>query len=645
MLVKLLPIAMIGLLAVMMALTIFTATRSITYSFFWSLLIVLYPVSTDQTFYVIGTHPTFGVALGLLSLNLFWLGWLSRGIREFSLLASSALVALAAALSSPMLTLATVAPPAWLILLALMRQRDIRPRELLARLALVSLPLAFHLHRGMFRNVYTEGGDSRINISADNILPSLVNVAKAMLRPWEDQMFLVAGLSIVAVAAILTAIGLFRAGRGDAVIPANQEALSYAMTIALMAIVLGALAYGPNVAVEPRYARTRYVVAPLVCVAVAMALVIWYLAQRKGTKAPWYLAGGFAALAVATSVLFALQAHTLRNELYAKYLLSFQKVSDVVRREARHWPDNAQLLFAVPPGTAIYSWRRPPWNIWSTRSLRLLSGKPHIVATFAATDWLRTAASISPSPWAGTTTAAAISTSLAAIDLSANAPLYAYTWDGAESSRFVRRPLAYFIGEEASLVRRGKPAIAATPADLSLFDASCAPVEEPYLYSGLMVDRLAPPSLSTIAPPASWSFDGQSLAVETVAIEPGQRFLLSFTIAASGPVPPEHSFSRTYPPMPMRGPALSIYQRERKLDIVINAPAPLRWSVSDNGVHEITLSGREGCRSALLVDGQMVGVVDGMTVGGRWVLGRGIQERYWNGRIEDWRVLVEGEKQ
>ncbi|SDB37134.1 hypothetical protein [Bauldia litoralis] len=647
-LVKLLPLVVIGLLATIIALSLASATRCFFYSIICSFLIALYPAFTDQTFYVIGTHPTFGVMLGLTSLYVYWLGWHRNGIWHYLLLASASLLSVLAALSSAMLTLATVAPLAWLIILTL-TSRNGRTNVIpfLARLVLAAIPLAYHLHRGMFRSVYgAVGASDRLNVSVDNILPSLTNAIETLLRPWHSGLsILIVGAIVVALVAIAFFI-LLRSGRrplpdDDAGHPVKRLP---AVQMALMSLALSALAFGPNVAVAPDNFRTRYIVAPFVAAAMAVVLLLWvaFVEAWQKARVPVAVVDTLKLISAGAVILFAFEAHVLRHDLFGGELLTFQKVQETALSESANWPEDAQVLFAVPLDAALYSWRSPsfglPNNLYTNASLRQLTGSPSLQATIASTEWLRNIAGSSMAEHDEGRRSAFLRL-LKPLGLSARKPLFAYTWEGSKESGFELHPLVIWTGpDESYRVPAGTTPRLAEPTASKMFDAQCSALEEPYLLAGTLseaADRVEG------VDGASWTFDGQSSIPMEVEIGAGEDAFLSFSVVATEFVTTQRGISATYPPMPLTGPNLSVFQVGDKLTLHAGSRREeLQRITVDDGTAKVGFLGREGCRYLLLVDDIMVGVLEGQALSGSWTLGKGVAQRYWTGRIEDWRLGV-----
>lgn len=635
-LIKVLPLIAHGLLVGAIFLLLRQFSEGPLIPGLLALTVSFYPVSAEQTFYIIGSHPVWGVTLALYALYCFWKGCWERTPARYLYIGMSGILALLATLSSSMAVLVVIAPLLWLALSMLpvsgSEPKQYRPSgwQLLVYAILLLIPLMIMLNRGLLRNVYSEGGDQqRINVSVDNVLPALQHAAELVAAPLQSWYLLI----LVALLFLSVSISwLWRVRQ-----PVTGSTRLPDLRIPLMALVLSALVFAPNIAVSEGFLRSRYVVAAYIAAMVAVAAAGIQLVEGRGRV----FSTGLALLLMAIVGVEIHRTQEIIRERWGGQLVTYNAMLKAVEQEKDKWPPNASVIFVIEPGSKAPA----PW--WTTPTVRFFSGNDSLFAMIAATDMMRTALAIGNQAIDGRRDKVVedLVTHVRRAEgtgLEGEYPLFVYTRAGPEDA-FSASPLLVFNGshlqealtfETGAIPTSGSAKAESSPVDL--FSARCEQIDGFPIFGGPAPTADDVPSMELIDGPHAWTLErGETVSVEVEPAE-GELFLLEFRIRASRNEPGDAGISR---PLHARAgrDKLQVTQRQG-VYTVSHSRGSWRWwrtRETPTGI-EMSIYGRQGCRMVLSLNGKMIDLLPSDTMPTKWILGSK-KEPYWSGQIEDWR--------
>jgi hypothetical protein len=59
------------------------------------------------------------------------------------------------------------------------------------------------------------------------------------------------------------------------------------------------------------------------------------------------------------------------------------------------------------------------------------------------------------------------------------------------------------------------------------------------------------------------------------------------------------------------------------------------WCADEEGL-DVNIYGRQWCRMVLSLNGKVLDFLPGEVLLSDWTLGKGIKQRFWTGKVEDW---------
>jgi len=622
-LIKLIPLVGQGLLAVAIYLILsqFSSHRWLTSIL--ALTVLFYPVSPTQTFYVIGAHPTFGIAFGLYALYFFWKGWHAQGMQSYLLVALSGLFALTSSMTSPMCPLVAMAPLLWLSV-AVVADRKVawRSKRVLLQGGLLTIPLAIKIYDGLLLNAYTARGQDRVDPAVDNVIPALLNAFDVIATPLENW--------FVLLPAVLVLLALLWAGRG--VIKTSTPRIDWRLP--LMAVILSALVFAPNIAVSEEYLRSRYLFAPFVAGMVGLVAVILQLIDDAPRVARTVIAVLLMGLLLGESGW----AYQRNDRVLGIQVRNYDAAMETAERERGNWPADAMVVFVVESGTKTPA----PW--WTTPMVNYFAGTDDVYAIVIGGDQLR--AGLVGETFVGgkrNMTAHSLQRYVQieqGVGIKGERPLFIYT-RGGEEEQFEPAPLTVVVNsKEAVTVDHGQTPDKARRAGIDLFSESCEPIPGFVAFAAAAPAPAAEPALQLMASARSWAFEGSGTDTLSLSAQPGDLFALEFTLRTREP----EKITRSRSPIAVlarSGKERFLVDNRQELFVIDYRGLTGRWRTLwpyDHSVGELEVSifGRQGCRVMLSLDGAMLSFLPSESLITDWTLG-GLGDRLWTGDVEDWR--------
>ena len=87
---------------------------------------------------------------------------------------------------------------------------------------------------------------------------------------------------------------------------------------------------------------------------------------------------------------------------------------------------------------------------------------------------------------------------------------------------------------------------------------------------------------------------------------------------------------------------IAVYQRNESI-LVNDRMGNQVWNIPDVGKGiALEISGFEGCYKTISANGKLLGAFGALSLSGDWLLGNGRMQRFWNGSISDFRIVVNG---
>jgi len=337
-----------------------------------------------------------------------------------------------------------------------------------------------------------------------------------------------------------------------------------------------------------------------------------------------------------------LEVYRAGEMIHARFggeLGTHKAVLETVQNQKALWPEGANVLFVVDAETKINSWSLGK-SQWTTIGLRYLADNGSLLGMVAPTDWLRMA--IRSGFVAGNNKRDSITTGLENIGLRADSPLFVYASTGPGRS-FEAVPIIFLSDvDEGVIVESNRRPVMAPIRKVDLFSKRCEPIPGFVVFLAEAPKIDDDPLFELFEGPISWNFTGEEAVNTIVDPEDGELFFLGFKLRSSEAVLPQRGVSESHPPMPLRArsgkQSLAVYQSGNSYSVLHDGRLRSRWYVEGamEGI-EMSLYGRQGCRIVLALDGKILDFLPGGEMVTDWTLGKGIQQRYWAGEIEDWR--------
>jgi hypothetical protein len=436
-----------------------------------ALAISSYPLAVDQgATYLSAAHPTYGVAVAIVALGVFWFSWKAQTPKFLAGIVVVAVLTYLASFASPTLRLMVVVPVLWIMVMSIFDWRGWK-RSAIA-LAVMLLPLALRVTHVTEHHYAAVPG--RVDVSISTILGNALNGIRMAVAPLADASWIILLLYVAGLAILVFAV--FRARPPAAARDEDQTRGSPTGTD--MAIFLGlcvltaALAFGPPSVLT--VFRPRYVVPAFLLIALGLGAIVVWRVRLEGGATVLRLAVAGVTLLIAANVF---RAGAMQDKPLGTALLTHEAMKKLVAEDRGRWGDGSQVV------TLVTRPQRTPTNGSMHRSvwyLRYLTGGQVQMGLVGRVDMLGF------DPF--------VEASLKAPDLKMRGlredfPLYLYNFDKS-GGRFVPCDVL-FLGDDPAQTKFAKfgeaPAML-PPADLSW--GFCQPEERPIFVWPMTPDAL-----------------------------------------------------------------------------------------------------------------------------------------------------------
>ncbi|MBU1288232.1 MAG: hypothetical protein KJ871_10945 [Alphaproteobacteria bacterium] len=625
-LIKISSLVTLGMITALFTVVLDSLTKDKVLAIVTGLAFTTYTIALEQGFFVTGSHPSLGMVFALGALAVFMRSGSKNGAARPVLVFVSALLALLSSVSSPTTLLVILAPPLW-VLIAFLFHRSVR--NLGIGLALTIWPAALRAIAGNTSFHYAKAA-GWTELTPGNFVQNIGNALAAVFLAPLSGGGLAAGLylGLFAMLASILVLGLVRLKRtlaDETTAHAPADALFILLACALLTAIL---VLGPSLVVTayyPRYAWPAYLFGALL-----LAAPLVWLSSRSGLSR-WFTLAIMTCLIVLNTVT----ATQRRDSEFLPYLKAHQVVAALTRDAAPAWPSNAQVVMLLPKGMASPS---QGVNHWSTDYLRMLSNHPEILALIGPDSrvsgdpfvekwsrdgkdyWSDKNGRLSREHMKG---------------LEPDRPTFVYRYN---ASRDALEPvnLAFLKPSGARFFLAPGQALDGTKA----FTPAICAAEIP-IFNWLVTQQLEDLGTAWTGDNLTWAaaehfvFDstGSRETVVPVSLKAATPVRLALTLSPYHPVDEVLPNSSTSPPMPLRSPAINIYHMASGFHVTSTGIPSI---VSGNPSDAIRVVGIEGCFYQVEIGGKTY-PLDIRSLNGKWTLGRGLMDRYWQGGI-DWQL-------
>lgn len=608
-----------------------------------STLLAVYPVSSDQAYFVTGAHPAAGVLVILLFLVLFQKLMIighkltQKNFIIFTLLGS--LILVAAFRTSPTLIAACLIMPISFLIVFIKDYLNNGFRKIqfwFIPASLTPLSITWPMFSGYHYSSHVGWTDYSIDRIFDNLGRGFEMI---FLDPFERSQIAIIAVIIFTLTIVVAWIVLqYRSTSED------KKSWSEVVPVVALLVFISALTFGSG-AITTGY-LSRYAVAPFIFAGLAIAILvvssIWSVEKDVDKSfAKNALTMGFAGL---TATVLILSASLARSSV-APYIKSHSILKDAIAKY--DWSDEEQIIVVLPNGVSNTT---NGYNHWGTWYLRSITGNQNLIglvgsemqsATMNSDDlYVDKYVDHSPDFW-----------------VERNGKNARKTMIGLEKSRatYVFIPDGNGGLMEADLVLQGTAITKRVGKGSSYANAEtvkrisiCNLSETPMLFvnlSGVSEVEIANMSGQNLLGKQilsdKYSADGSSTRRITLPETVRQNFRISISLQAA-PIENDKKlgpqYSENYPPMPLISPALAIYNQggqyiiqargEGNEKFIASVPTPT--SPLDIEIRSCE-AGSE--KSVLSIDGVERMVLVGLDVSGTWQLGNGFLQRYWAGEF------------
>ena len=625
-LIKLLSVGSLGMIAAIFAMVLDRLTRDRVLAVVTALAFTTYTVALEQGFFVTGSHPSLAMVFALGSLAVFPRSGSKTGATRSAFVFVSALLALLSSVSSPTALVVVLAPPLW-VLTAFLFHRA--PRNLGMDLALTIWPTALRAIAGnnSFHYAKVEGWTE---LSTVNFMQNIINALEAVVVAPLSGGWVATGLYIGLFALLIGAIVIEfvrvkRGGSAETTGDVTPRDLFILLACALLAAIL---VLGPSLVVTtylPRYAWPAYLFG-----AFLLAAPLVWLSSRSGLSRRLTLT-----ILTCLILLNIVTTPQRRDFEFLRFLKAHQIVVALTREAAPAWPADAQVVMLLPKSMASPS---QGYNHWSTGYLRILSNHSEILALIGpdyrvsedpfVEKWSRSGSDY----WSDKNGRLSRERMKG---LEPDRPTFTYRYNAGKDAlepanlAFLKPSGARFFlapGQSLDGTQAFTPAVCATempifnwPITQSLedFRTSWTDKDLPWVVAEQIIfDKSGPRELDT-----------------PVNLKVATRVRLTLTLSPDHEVAEDLPTSATFPPMPLRSPAINIYHKASGFHVTSTGSPSI---VSSNPSDAIRLVGIEGCFYQVEVGGKTY-PLEIRSLNGKWTLGRGLMDRYWQGEI-DWKL-------
>ncbi|WP_340691623.1 hypothetical protein [Hyphomonas sp.] len=623
-LIKLFSLLTLGMITAAYTLILNSMTKDRALAALTALAFTTYTIALEQGFFVTGSHPSLGMVFALGSLVVFIRSVSSRGSASTRLIFASTLLALLASVSSPTTLLMLFAPPLWVIIVFLF-QRNLR--NLILGLVLTIWPVILRAIAGnnSFHYAKAEGWTE---LTLDNFVQNIGNALTATFVAPLSGALLVAGLYIglFALLAAFLIFGLMRLKRAGSIKLMENVTPNNLLILMACALLAAILVLGPSLVVtayHPRYAWPAYLFGGIL-----LAAPLVWLSRHSGKSRRLVVA-----MLVCFIALNTISSMQRRDTEFLPYLKAHRIIAPLTHDAAPAWPANAQVVMLLPRGLSSPSQGN---NHWSTGYLRLLSNQPDILALIGpdfrlsqdpfVEEWSRNGSDY----WSNKDGRLSRDRMKG---LEPDRPTYAYRYNAVTGAMEPVR-LAFQDPSGARFILAPGQSLDTTQA---FTPAACAA-------AGSIFNWPVTQHLEGMGTP--WRAEGLPWAVTEhltfnsagapeldtpVNIKSAIAVRLTLVLSPDHMISEDEPTSATFPPMPLRSPAINIYHKASGFHVTSTGIPSI---VSGNPSDKIRLVGVEGCFYQAEIGGEIY-PLEIRSLNGDWTLGRGFKERFWQGRI-DW---------
>ncbi|MEQ8701329.1 MAG: hypothetical protein RLT05_32805 [Bauldia litoralis] len=601
-----------------------------------ALFIVTFPVAVEQPYFVSGAHPTMATVFGLAAIASFLRSYDDE--RRFrNAFAASFFLCVVAAAFSPQMFLFPAAPIAWAA--AALAFGRIRLRQFVIAVAITG-PIVLIAGYVAYKSHHYGGLVGWTEISVSNVLANLVEV---LSRPIETILAQDLSIRIAHALLVLVLIGLAAVafiGRDRSAASAVDGRAKRGAFVFVVCVMAAGAAFGP-VSITTSFA-TRYDVPVFIFGALAILAPAGMLFRRLPRPAATAL--GVLLVVLATSNMHVRVA--VASSMHGASLKAHYRMARIVERDSMDWPASAQVVFMLSDPMTMTT---GAFNHWSTWYIRGLAKRRDIIGLVGGEHWVSRGPFVAAYRDNGEEYWVIVggrSRRIKMIGLETDRPLFVY-----EMGKDRKRPRARtYLFQSAGRTMVVPPGTRPDTADV-VYDLERAlqletkfsvwPSDVPGIAHGAdECDFDADPAVAVTG--TIVALDGQERVGLDLPVETGDCVDLTLRITPANRVAAAQPYSDTWPPMPMLGAGLSIYQREG-------------GAVVDGLKHDRTLSlphtdeeqevilrivGREGAWFHLTRDGRNHPLA-ARSLAAPITLGKGFKDRYWTGEIEI-RLSVDG---
>ncbi len=626
--IKIVSLGSLATITTLFALCLRTITARPLFSAICAFPFTTFPVALDQGFFVTGSHPTLGAVFALSALVLFLESKIDLNELKPIRLAGVAFLALLASFCSPTTIIFVLAPPIWVLLSCTLRRsfQFIVPAALLT-----TWPLLVRAFAGDNSFHYAET-DGWTDASIANIFR---NIGSAFEVAIIDPIFRTLPTTILylilvaALIVVLLVLKIKRTNGTEITTDSNTESPRIVAT-ASYCLISGALVLGPSLIVTAYL--TRYAWPAFLFGALIVAIVISFSIPKQRHASLIAI--------IVFSMLTGLNfwsGRDARSTEYGKYLIAHRLVSDIANTYSETWKPQSQIVVIFP--NQIWS-PSLGTNHWSTAYIRLLADRDDLLGLVGWSSQLSNRPFIQewqpqgPDFWQ---TENGKRTRSRMRGLEIDRPTYVYVYD-ADSDGLMPSAVT-FITETGEA-----PFLTAGDAPRSAQEVSFTDCTEslPWVPWPINQDIGAViPDPWSIYPDwplierKKFSFDGSSTDILQTNFLSNEMVHLSITLEPKILSIPNAPYSRTHPPMPLTSKFFSGYQIGPGFHFT--SPELESIVVDDSDRVDVDIFGVEGCRYFARAKEGVWRVLRTQSLNSDWTLGKGIQERNWEGSMS-WRL-------
>ena len=612
-------------------LILWNLSHRVWFSALAAIAVCSFPVSSEQIIFVSASHPLFGMAPALVSFLVFLWAKSKKPLIFVAGCFVSSLFALAAAFLSPNFSLMTLAVVIW-VMVAFFQSKNM-VRKYLAAIVLPTLVLAGHSLYGI-GNYHYSGTNGMVNYSlstiSNNLYESLNMIVGVFSTAPMWNVTIIVSVGIITIYALISEIRMKKWRFSEnSVNNIHHDRLNFVL---LSMLVCSAFSFAP--ASITTYLFDRYIVASVIFLGIFLICIFLYIIQGIEKSKSIVFGSSFIILIVINCFILG----NLFEQKYKQIFLTQKDLVTFINNEKHIWPDDGQVVFLLREKV-----RSPSrgYNHWSTLYLRYIAQMPNLSGIIGSRMLIGANPIINPDHsdrknyWRMVD---GRSSRLTMLGIVKSRPLFVYVSD--EDGVFREEESVIFISRNEKLMalRGEKPE---RLDEESFTKYLCSLKRVPFGWG--IRDGLPSPLqfYSSVKGGMDWNFQGNQSVKLNLNFNEGEFVRLSFHLLSNDEMPakgPRNSF----PPMPMTADWIAVYQRNESI-LVNDRMGNQVWNIPDVGKGiTLEISGFEGCYKTISANGKLLGAFGALSLSGDWLLGNGSMQRFWNGSISDFRIVVNG---